>query len=266
MVILPVLPDKDYGPFGAWNPHEIWFMVVLIVGISIIGYAVYKFFGQQAGTFVGGLLGGLVSSTATTVSFARRVGQEPHAVGMTAIVMVIASTVAMGRVIAEVALAAPPTFWQLAPPLLAMLAWMIVLSCAVYWFYRDDKTHFPPPRNPAELKTALAFGALYAIVKLAVAASHHYFGRSALFGVAGLSGLTDMDAITLSTAKLVEGQQLPSDLGWQIILFAALANLAFKGGIAVILGQRQFALRAIAIFGSAIVGSALILWLWPTQT
>jgi uncharacterized membrane protein (DUF4010 family) len=103
------------------------------------------------------------------------------------------------------------------------------------------------------------------VIKLTVAATHHYFEDSALYAVAGLSGLTDMDAITLSTAKLVEQERLSSTLGWQLIFTASLANLAFKCGIALVLGHRQFALRSLLIFGSAIVGGVAILWLWPSE-
>jgi uncharacterized membrane protein (DUF4010 family) len=265
LVILPVLPNENYGPFGAFNPHEIWLMVVLIVGLSMAGYIIYKFFGQNAGMVLGGALGGLVSSTATTISYARRVGQQPRAVRQAGVVLVIASTVAILRVIVEIAVAAAPTVRYVAPPLAAMLLWMLALSLAVYRFGRGSDAQLPPPKNPAELRTAVVFGALYAVIKLAVAATNHYFGRSALFAVAALSGLTDMDAITLSTAKLVEQQRLSTNLGWQLILTASLANLAFKGGIALVLGRRLLALRSLVIFGGAIGGGVLILLLWPSD-
>jgi uncharacterized membrane protein (DUF4010 family) len=265
LVILPVLPNENYGPFDALNPHEIWLMVVLIVGLSTAGYIVFKFFGQKAGTVLGGALGGLVSSTATTVSYARRVGQEPSAAGQAAVVIVIASTVAMARVIVEVAVAAPPTIRHLAPPLTAMLVLMSALSFAVYWVAGRSETQLPPTKNPAELRIAIVFAALYAAIKLTVAATHHYFEDSALYAVAALSGLTDMDAITLSTAKLVQQDQLSSTLGWRLIVTAALANLAFKGGIALVLGRRQFALPSVLIFGAAILGGLAILLLWPSE-
>ena len=143
---------------------------------------------------------------------------------------------------------------------------MLILSLAVYRFSGQSGIDLPPPKNPAELRIAISFGALYAVIKLAVAATHHYYESSALFAVAALSGLTDMDAITLSTAKLVEEQRLTSTLGWQLIFTASLANLAFKGGIALVMGHRQFALRSILIFGGAILGGAVILLLWPSDS
>lgn len=265
LVILPVLPNENYGPFGALNPHEIWFMVVLIVGISVAGYIVYKFFGQRAGTLFSGVLGGLVSSTATTVTYSRRTVHGPSSVWPAIVVIVLASTVTFGRIILEVAVAAPPTVRYVVPPLTAMLLWMLALSLAIYRLGTSNEVEMPPPANPAELRVAFVFGALYAVIKLAVAATHHYFGQSALYAVAGLSGLTDMDAITLSTAKLVEQKQLSSELGWQLILTAAISNLAFKGAITLVLGSRQFAWRSLLIFGAAIVGGLLILWLWPSE-
>ncbi|MEX0679499.1 MAG: DUF4010 domain-containing protein [Pirellulales bacterium] len=265
LVILPVLPNESYGPFEAFNPHEIWLMVVLIVGLSVAGYIVYKFFGQDAGTVLGGVLGGLVSSTATTVSYARRTSRQPPAVGQAALVIAIASAIAVGRVIVEVGVAAAPIVRYVAPPLAVMFLWMLALSAVVYRFDRPGKAELPPPKNPAELRMALIFGAMYAAIKLAVAATQHYFGDSALYAVAGISGLTDLDAITLSTAKLVEEHRLASDLGWRLILVAALANLAFKGGIAVILGHRHLALRTLVVFGAAIAGGSLILRFWPSE-
>lgn len=264
-VILPVLPNENYGPFNAFNPHEIGLMVVLIVGLSVAGYIVYKFIGKNTGTVLGGVLGGLVSSTATTASYARRAGQQPSAVGQAALVIAIASAIAIGRVIVEVSVAAAPVVRYVAPPLVVMFLWMSALSFAAARFDAPGKAELPPPKNPAELKMALVFGAMYAVIKLAVAATQHYLGNSALYAVAGISGLTDLDAITLSTARLVEEGRLATDLGWRLILIAALANLAFKGSIVVILGHRYLARRMLAIFAAAIVGGGLILWLWPSE-
>jgi uncharacterized membrane protein (DUF4010 family) len=265
LVILPVLPNQNYGPFDAFNPHEIWRMVVLIVGLSVAGYIIYKFLGAHAGTLLGGILGGLVSSTATTVSYARRTRDQPQAVHSAAAVIAIASAVAMARVIVEVGVVAAPAMRYVAPPLVALLLWMSVLALLLFRSSESSPNELPPPKNPAELKTALVFGGLYAAIKLAVAATQHYFGDSALYFVAAVSGLTDLDAITLSTASLVNQDRLPGQLGWQVILIAALSNLVFKGGIVVLLGRRQLTLRVGLLFVAAILGGIAILWLWPTE-
>lgn len=265
MVILPVLPNENYGPFGAFNPHETWLMVVLIVGLSVAGYIIYKFFGQNTGSVLGGLLGGLVSSTATTASYARGASQPKGAVSQAVLVITIASAVSVGRVLVEVAVATTPVLRSVGPPLTAMFVWMLILSLALYRFGKTDDDALPAPKNPAELKLALVFGAMYSVIKLAVAAAQHYFGDSALYAVAVASGLTDLDAITLSTAKLVEQEQLATDLGWRLILVAVLANLTFKAGIVAVVGHRRLAIRTGMIFATAIVGGVLILWLWPSE-
>ena len=265
LVILPVLPNENYGPFDAFNPYETWLMVVLIVGLSLAGYIIYRFFGQDAGTVLGGVLGGLVSSTATTISYARRAAEQPRAVNQAALVITIASAIAVGRVLVEVSIAAAPIVRYIAPPLAVMFLWMLALSFLIYRFDAPGKADLPAPKNPAELRMALVFGALYAVIKLAVAATRHYFGDSALYAVAGVSGLTDLDAITLSTARLVEEKRLSTTLGWQLILTAALANLAFKGGIVVVLGHRRLTLRILLLFGAAFVGGILILCFWPSE-
>ena len=113
------------------------------------------------------------------------------------------------------------------------------------------------------MKSALGFAALYAIVVFAVAAAKQLFGQRGLYAVALLSGLTDMDAITLSTAQLVTAARLDATHGWRVIVLASLANLAFKSGIVMVLGQRQLRARIVPVFGLVLLAGALILLLWP---
>ncbi len=263
MVILPVLPRGDFGPFGVWNPFQIWLMVVLIVAISLSGYVAYKFLGDRAGALVGGLLGGLISSTATTVSYARRTAGEASQSALAALVIMIAACVSLGRVLVEIAAVAPRTLMALAPPLAAMLGAAAVIAGAMFLFRRAPATPMPVQTNPAELKSALVFGALYALVLLAVAAAKAYFGAAGLFVVAGLSGLTDMDAITLSSARMVEIGSLDAATGWRTIVVAAMANFAFKFGMVAVLGHRSLTLRVGVAFALAVGCGVLILWLWP---
>ena len=263
LIILPVLPNQTYGPFAVLNPFKIWLMVVLIVGIGLTGYLIYKLVGERAGTLLGGLLGGLISSTATTVSFARHSRRAVAGAEAAALVIMLASTTVFVRVLIEVGTVAPHSFVVLAPPLAAML-----LVCGVIAFvsYRRARTRSAQPteqENPAQLKSALIFGALYAVILLAVAAAKTNFGAQGLYAVAVISGLTDMDAITLSTAQLVEAQRLNGATGWRLILVASLANLVFKAGIVAVLGDRQLLRRVGVRFGWAILGGLLLLFLWP---
>src|SRR5688572_9001637 len=169
LIILPLLPDRTFGPFNVLNPFDIWRMVVLIVGISLVGYIVYKIWGERVGAISGGILGGIISSTATTVSYARRSKQSPSAWRPVLFVIMIASAIAYGRVLIEIAAVAPNRLAQMAPPLAAMLAWMTLLAFLLFPRAGTD-ANVPEPRNPAELRTALIFGAIYAAVILAIGA------------------------------------------------------------------------------------------------
>src|SRR6266498_3958168 len=197
LVILPELPNRTYGPFDVLNPRNIWWMVVLIVGINLGGYIAYKFLGQRAGITLGGVLGGLISSTATTVSYAKRAAAAPGAIGPAAIVIMIASSVVFARLLLEIATVAPAFLPTAAPWLTALLLLSAVSSFAL-WF-RSDKNHeeMPEQENPSELKSALVFGLIYAVVLFVVAAVKELYGSRGLYAVAALSGLTDVDAITL---------------------------------------------------------------------
>jgi uncharacterized membrane protein (DUF4010 family) len=265
LVILPVLPDQSYGPgeFKVFNPRKIWLMVVLIVGISLAGYVAYKLLGKNAGTLLGGVLGGLVSSTATTVSYSRRTKHNPGRGSLALVVIMVASTVAFARVIVEIGAVAPQSFGRLAPPLLAMFGFMIVLSLLAWRLAETQIAQLPEQGNPAQFKSALVFAALYAVVLLAVAVARTYFGNRGLYAVGMISGLTDMDAITLSTAQLADQSKVAHATAWKVILLAGLANLLFKGGAVAMLGSRGLLTRIAFWYGAAIAGGAIILLLWP---
>ncbi|HYO11796.1 MAG TPA: MgtC/SapB family protein [Thermoanaerobaculia bacterium] len=263
LVILPLLPDETFGPYDVLNPYQIWWMVVLIVGLSLLGYVAFKLFGAGAGAVLGGILGGLISSTATTVSYARRTKESPDLSRLAALVVMIASTVVFARVLVEIAAVAPGSFLALAPPLAAMLGVAVAVSVAFWFVGRGEDPDLPKPSNPAELKAAVTFGVLYAVVLLAVAFARDRFGTAGLYIVAVLSGLTDVDAITLSTSRLVGGGRLDPEVGWRAILIAALSNMVFKAGIVAVLGDRRLLGRIAVLFGAVVAGGGVILWLWP---
>ena len=263
LIILPVLPDQTYGPYDVLNPHNIWLMVVLIVGISLLGYFAYKIFGGKAGTLLGGILGGLISSTATTVSYARRTKESHTSTSLAAIVIFIATIVSIVRIIAEIAVVAPTTTPVVLPPLVALLILMVVVGSITYFFSKKGHDTMPEQGNPAQIKAALIFGAVYALVILATAFAKDQLGNKGLFIVAVISGLTDVDAITLSTARLMNIGNLEVENGWKVILVAALSNLVFKGALVGFLGNPKVFARIAVLFGIVLTGGLLVLWLWP---
>jgi len=260
LVILPVLPNRTFGPYGVLNPFEIWLMVVLIVGINLLGYLAWKLWGAERGALAGGLLGGMVSSTATTAGYSRRTRSSPGLAPSAAVVVTLAGAVVYGRILAEIGVVAPGFFLRSAGPLAAMLA-VFALLAGFLWCRRPTEPE--EPGNPSELRAALLFGLLYALVLLAVAAAKEHFGARGLYTVAVISGLTDMDAITLSTARLVSGGRVAAEQGWRVILVASLANLGFKTAIVAALGCRPLLRRVAVVFGLAAAAGLLILALWP---
>jgi len=260
LVVLPILPDRTYGPYSVLNPRQLWLMVCLIVGISLAGYIIYKFFGERAGMVLGGVLGGLISSTATTVSYARRTAASLPSVHLAAVVIQIASTVVFARVLLVIGVVSPVLLVAAARPLLIMMTLMALLSLGVWLWGQKEQNRMPVQDNPSELKGALFFGVIFAAVLLAAAAAKERFGQSGLYVVAALSGLTDMDAITLSTAQLVNSDRLLPEVGWKLIVVSALANLVFKAGAIMVLGHRQLLARVGMLYGLALAGGSLLLW------
>ena len=262
MVILPILPNQRYGPYDVLNPYKIWLMVVLIVGISLGGYIVYKFFGQRAGTLAGGILGGLISSTATTVSYARRTAQAPEASPLAALVIMVASTIVFARVLIIIGASAPHFLPIAAGPIGTVLGGLAVVCLVLWWLSSKEPAKLPEQGNPSELKAALIFAGLYALVLLAVAWAKENFGTQGLYVIAILSGLTDMDAITLSLSDMVARKQINPVDGWRLILVAAMSNLVFKAATVAMLGSKRLLGRIAILFAIAFGLSLAVILFW----
>lgn len=264
LVVLPALPNRTFGPYEVLNPFEVWLMVVLIVGISMGGYVAFRLLGPRTGAIAAGILGGMISSTATTVSYARRSASAPARSAAAALVVVLASATVFVRVLAEIAVVAPGVLTVTAGPLGAMLALMVLIGTGLYWFGIGSRDlEIDDQKPPSDLTAAVVFGLLYAVVLVAVAFAEDRLGQRGLYAVAALSGLTDLDAITLSTANLMRGGQLDLATGWRMILLGSLSNIAFKGGVVLLLGSRALRSRIGVAFGAALLGGAAILMLWP---
>lgn len=263
LVILPILPNRSFGPYETLNPFQVWLMVVLIVGISLAGYVAYKLLGSRQGAVLAGIVGGIVSSTATTASFARRVATAPGSAGIAALVIMVASGVVYARVLVEISVVAPAHARAMLPPIALMLALCAAIAVGLWARVRGQRAGQAEQGNPANLRVAIVFAAIYAVISFAVAAAQAEFGADALYPVAVLSGLTDMDAITLSSSQLVTHGRLEADTAWRVILVASFSNLVFKAGMAAALGGRALFARVAPAFGLALAGGAAILWLWP---
>lgn len=263
LVILPILPNETYGPYEVLNPFKIWLMVSLIVSISLAAYVAAKLMGARKGALIGGALGGLISSTATTFSYASRARSDPQSAQSAAIVILIASTIVFARVLFEIAVVTPSVFAQAAPPLALMAIFMTLLCLALNRRSKQAPPPRPDPEAPTHFWAALLFGGLYAVVLLGVAAAKEHFGDTGLYSVAALSGLTDMDAITLSSAHMVDSGRVEAKTGWRLILVGAMSNLLFKGAVAGFIGGRVLLRRLFGPFGLSVGFGILLLVFWP---
>ncbi len=263
LVILPILPNQTYGPFHVLNPYDIWRMVVLIVGISLSGYAAYKVFKASAGTVLAGILGGLISSTATTVSYARNTKNTPESSSLASIAIMLASTVSVIRVTITFMVIAPAYIIELAPPLLTMFAAMVCISGFMYLQRSGTGQEMPEQENPTELMSAIVFGLLYGAIIFAVAAAKELLGPNSLYVIAMISGLTDVDAITLSTGHLIDTQRLGTAIGWRLVLIAIMSNLVFKLGAVAFLGNKQLLKKLTIAFSSTFFIGLILLFFWP---
>jgi uncharacterized membrane protein (DUF4010 family) len=247
-IVLPLLPDQGYGPYGALNPYQIWLMVVLIAGIGLAGYVALRMAGPERGPPLLGVLGGMISSTATTLVFARKARVEPRSVASAQLVILTANLVLLLRIAFVAALIAPSSWKVLIPTLgLGLIAGSLV-PLRLWLQQRGSKASASdlPSRNPLELTVALSFGAIFAVALVLTAWLNDRFGAAGTYGLALILGLTDMDAITLSSLKLFGGGQLsPLELAITLVL-ALAANLVFKGAIARVVGGSKLA-RPVAL-------------------
>ena len=244
-VVLPILPDRSFGPYGALNPHQIWLMVVLISGISLAGYAALRLVGVRHGALLIGVFGGLASSTATTLAFARHARGQDDLAGTATVVLLLASLMVMVR-LSVLTLAVAP---GLAPLLSLVMGGGLLCGLVVTvwgWQRLNSRGELPLPevKNPTELRTALAFALIYPLILLGSAWLNDVAGSKGLYLVALVSGLTDVDAITLSSLRLFSLSELPARLAVTSITLAVISNLAFKIGLVLVVGGRGLARRA----------------------
>lgn len=261
LVILPVLPNRTMGPLEVFNPYKTWLFVVLIVGISLFGYVAYKLFAAQVGALLAGVLGGLISSTATTLSYARISATAPTLAGLSAMVIAIATAVMYVRVLILLSVLAPATLREAALPFGAMLGLFILCSLLLLAFNRGKNVKVPQQKNPTNLRSALIFAGIFVIVRFGVELGKRYFGSKGLFVVAALSGLVDMDAITISTAQMATSGEIDATTAWKMILVATMSNNVFKFLMTAGIANRRTTLWAGVVFGLSIVlGAALLVF------
>ncbi|MBI2395683.1 MAG: MgtC/SapB family protein [Deltaproteobacteria bacterium] len=260
-VVLPTLPNRAFGPFGAINPFKVGMLTALIAGLSFTGYVATRVLGTQRGLLVTGLAGGLVSSTAVTLTFAARARELPAIASLCTVTIVAASATMFARVLVVVGAVDQPLMPPLLWPLIAMTAVGGGVAVLIHLRDRGDAerpSREIPLRNPFELASALKFGALYAVVLLGAKAAEHYLGHRGVYVSALVAGLADVDAITLSIAELHRGGLSASSATTGIVL-AVCANTVVKAGLAASIGGRALGVRVGGALLGALAAGLLVL-------
>jgi uncharacterized membrane protein (DUF4010 family) len=262
VVLLPILPNRGFGPWAALNPYAIWWMVVLIAGLSFVGYVAVKIGGAARGTLFTGLAGGLASSTAVTLHFSRLAAREPALAPVLATGVLLACGTMFPRMLLVASLLNRALFEPLVVPAAAMA--LCAYAPALVYLRRQSRMHAyeaSPLKNPLELKTALAFGALLALVMLLGEALRSLAGDSGVLALAAASGVADVDAITLSLARM-SGEDLGLATAAVGVVVAGAVNSLVKGAMAGVIGGRALGLRVgLPLLAGACAGLAAA-WLW----
>jgi uncharacterized membrane protein (DUF4010 family) len=249
VIVLPLLPNRVFGPLNVLNPRLIWWVVVLISALSMVGYVLMRFLGAKQGIAVTGLLGGIASSTAATFGLSSQAQSEGESLAKYfALGITIASTIMFVRMYMIAAVAAAP----LARPLILPMALPFLVGAGISIFLWERKTSEREAtlhvKNPMNLWSAIKFGLIFAVVMFVSKAGYQYLGTSGIYLAGGLAGLVNPDAFTISAAQLVTERTLEPSTANASILVACASNTLVKGGIAVVVGGRALGKVIIPIF------------------
>jgi uncharacterized membrane protein (DUF4010 family) len=252
VVMLPVLPNRSYGPWAAFNPYDIWWMVVLVAAVSYVGYFATRLMGAERGILITGVFGGLASSTVVALSLARRAAHDLREPNLLAAGATIASAIMWPRIFLIVGAIDPELAQRLVIPLVAST---IVAIAGALWLAnrgrKEEKTlaesgEKMTATNPLDLGMAVRFGFILTAIMVAARAASAWAGPSGLLLVAGISGLVDVDAISLSVATMSIHRLAAPDVAVSAILLAAAVNTLLKPAMALLIGGAPIGLRFLA--------------------
>lgn len=253
VVLLPVLPNRGFGPWQVLNPYEIWWMVVLIAGVSFLGYAAIRVTGVRRGVLLTALSAGLVSSTALTVDFSHIARTNPQGRRLLGAGIAIAAATVFPRLLLVAGIIFPPLVFYLLIPMSLM---SLIAYGGGYWLWRGAKRHAAPRMtldNPCDLGMAIKFGGFLALVMLTSHALKEWFGNIGLYLVAGISGLGNVNAISLTLAEMARDDNATISAAATGVFLAAVINILVKGGLVWGIGGTRFGLPVLGIFSLMIV-------------
>ena len=254
-IILPLLPDQGFDPYRVLNPHHIWLMVVLVSGVSLAGYLALRLVGTGKSLPLVGAFGGLVSSTATTLVYARLGGAHPAMIPIAGAIVAVANLVVLARLAVMSVVVAPSALPVMLPVLASGLALGLVpLARRLRTAMGTGELKVPELDNPTNLRVALGFGALYALILFGAAWLSELAGRHGLYAIAVASGFVDVDAITLSSLTLLNSGTVSAAVAATAVVIAFTANAAFKLGLLFFLGGRELLWQCVPAFAASVIG------------
>ncbi|MFZ2168395.1 MAG: MgtC/SapB family protein [Methylococcaceae bacterium] len=258
VVMLPILPDQSYGPWAAFNPYHIWWMVVLIAGISYLGYFAIRILGNQHGPVLTGALGGLVSSTAVTLDLSKLSSQHPNMENAVAAGILTACATMFARTLLLTSIIIPAVFRLLLPALLVMSIFSYLLA---FLLWRNAHEFLSSEEitleNPFQLGMALKFGAFLAVIILLSRLLQFYFGDMGTYFLAAASGLADVDPIILSMSQMSK-EGLEVNVAARAILIAVTVNSCIKTIFSWVIGGWALGIRVFGSLAGAIAAGLLI--------
>ena len=260
IVLLPMLPNQTYGPWNALNPYEIWWMVVLIASISFVGYFAIKIGGERRGILFTSVFAGLSSSTALTLQFSQLSKEQPRISPLLASGILLSCGTMFPRLIVVLTVLNPPLVKLLWPIILSMMVAMYFMAWRI-WREVDIENIEPDnkQKNPLALQSAVFFGLVLAMIMLLSHALSDWFGDAGTLILSALSGITDVDAISLALARQ-SSQTLSLSTAALGIVIAASVNTLVKMGMVVVLGDKSLARRiAPAMLLSVLTGAAVFI-------
>ncbi|MCS7082832.1 MAG: MgtC/SapB family protein [Bacteroidetes bacterium] len=266
LVVLPVLPDRSYGPFGVLNPQQIGLMAVLIAGIGFAGYVLVRTIGPERGLGLSGLLGGLVSSTAVTLAFTHRSREQPELAHALALGIGLACSILFVRLLVVIGVVYAPLLRAMAPALLSLFAVGMLVGLGPVLRARRrarQEAQAATPltvRNPARLWPAFQFALLYAAVLVLTKAAQTYYGDQGLLLASVLSGIADLDAITLSVTNLFRTGSISAETARTAIIIAAVTNTLAKLALVLALGSVSLKRQTAPILGAIAALGLLLSW------
>ncbi len=257
-VLLPLLPDRDVGPWDAVNPRVVGVLVLLVAGLSYVGYFAVRTLGARLGLTLTALLGGLSSSTAVTVAYARRARAEPTHRQLLAAGIALAAATMVPRLVIEISAVNRSLLPALLPTFAALLIVPILAAGYLMLRDRDRSAHGDLTlSNPLQIRAALGFGALLIALFIATAGLQRALGDAGTYAIAAIAAILDVDAVTLAVARDAARGSLSAATAERAIVLAVLVNTAVKATLAAALGGSQLLRSASAALGAALLAAAL---------